>query len=103
MSPNSQASSSSQLTNGVMKPNIEHRPFSDPSRLAPEDAQSPPKKHRDRHDETIDQDPLSSRIAANVRRRREKESRRSRSGRRPNEWKKLLWIKQQCEITQAPC
>ena len=98
--------SSSSYRTVTEPPPLEHRPFSDPSRLAPEDAQSPPKKHREHHvdggaDPSLPNGDISnSRLAANVRRRREKERQRSRS-RRPTEWKKLLWIKQQCMITPS--
>ncbi len=89
------------------KPPIPHRPFSDPNRLAPEDAfyaHSPPKRQLpiDRYG-ALDSassliDSLSIRPAGSTRRRRGKDRGRSGSRRGRGVWKKLLWVKQkECE------
>ncbi|MCJ1404555.1 hypothetical protein MMC11_007781 [Xylographa trunciseda] len=95
---------SAGLHNAVnITPQFEHRPFSDPSRLAPEDAffaNSPPRRHRETSiDEATDVAlveglSVSSRVGTSARRRREKERGRSGSRRRKGTWKKLLWVKQ---------
>lgn len=91
------------VNNGT--PTLEHRPFSDRSRLAPEDAffaHSPPRRQRegivkDNGDgNMINEAHLASRLGINPRRRREKDRGRSGSRRRKNVWKKLLWGKQPC-------
>ena len=89
------------------KPPIPHRPFSDPNRLAPEDAfyaHSPPRRQI-----PIDQyapvdnvsgvtDSLGIRPLTSTRRRRGKDRGRSGSRRGRGVWKKLLWFKQKdCE------
>ncbi|MCJ1285914.1 hypothetical protein MMC26_005256 [Xylographa opegraphella] len=88
-----------------IRPQLDHRPFSDPSRLAPEDAffaHSPPRRQRDVSlNGVIDTAALkersgSSREGVSARRRREKERGRSGSRRRKGTWKKLLWVKQNC-------
>ena len=85
------------------KPPIPHRPFSDPNRLAPEDAfyaHSPPGRQLsiDRYG-PLDSlsgmaDDLSIRPAGSTRRRRGKDRGRSGSRRGRGVWKTLLWVKQ---------
>lgn len=84
-------------------PSLEHRPFSDPSRLAPEDAffaHSPARRQHDRNVNSAGDgnssyvDSAGHRIGGAARRRREKERERSGSRRRKVVWKKLLWVKQ---------
>ena len=85
------------------KPPIPHRPFSDPNRLAPEDAfyaHSPPGRQLsiDRYG-ALDSlsgvaNDLSIRSAGSTRRRRGKDRGRSGSRRGKGVWKKLLWVKQ---------
>ena len=85
------------------KPPIPHRPFSDPNRLAPEDAfyaHSPPGRQLsiDRYG-PLDSlsgmaDDLSIRPAGSTRRRRGKDRGRSGSRRGKGVWKTLLWVKQ---------
>ena len=86
-------------------PQFEHRPFSDPTRLAPEDAffaHSPPRRRLGSNLNggvdfvAVEGLPGSSRLGASARRRREKERGRSGSRRRKGTWKKLLWVKQNC-------
>ena len=90
------------------KPPIPHRPFSDPNRLAPEDAfytHSPPGRQipTDRY-VSLDNVPgitdgLGVRPVASTRRRRGKDRGRSGSRRGRGVWKKLLWVKQKdCEL-----
>jgi phosphatidylinositol glycan class C protein len=97
------------ITNG--KPSLERRPFSDPSRLAPEDAffaHSPPRRQRDGlvngsgDGSMINEAHIATRLGINPRRRREKDRGRSGSRRRKNVWKKLLWVKQPCMTTIMP-
>lgn len=86
-------------------PPLEHRPFSDPSRLAPEDAFFAHSPHR-RLGERIPDGQIEinggdrvlgvTRTSPTSRRRREKERGRSGSRRRKGAWKKLLWVKQNC-------
>ena len=86
-------------------PSLEHRPFSDRNRLAPEDAfyaHSPP---RDRSTvsgsidgSVADEDEGITRKGGTIRRRRSKVRGRSKSQRRVKEWKKLLWWKQPCTV-----
>ena len=81
---------------------VGYRPFSDPNRLAPEDAfyaNSPPRRQRERvvngagkTNESIGS-PVAVRAITSSRRRREKERGRSKSRRRQGVWKKLLWVK----------
>lgn len=91
------------LINGP--PPLDHRPFSDPNRLAPEDAffaHSPPRRQRDGlvggngDGNMINEAHLAVRLGINPRRRRKKDRGRSGSRRRKNIWKKLLWVKQPC-------
>ena len=86
-------------------PLLDHPSFSDPSRLAPEDAffaHSPPHRHREISQDgasdtaVVDERPGISRPGVSARRRREKERGRSGSRRRKGTWKKLLWVKQNC-------
>lgn len=94
------------------QPSFHHRPFSDPNRLAPEDAffaQSPPRRQRenDIHARSSsakgDSSRFNVRTAATSRRREDKERGRSGSRRRKREWTKLLWVKQACVfISQLP-
>ena len=83
-------------------PPLEHRPFSDPNRLAPEDAffaRSPPKRRRedayasDLREEVPEGDGSGVWKDRPLRRKREKERGRSGSRRRKGEWKKLLWVR----------
>ena len=77
-------------------PQLDHRPFSDPSRLAPEDAfvaHSPPHGHRKI---SLSGATDIARGGVGTRRRREKVRGRSGSRRRKGTWKKLLWVKQNC-------
>lgn len=85
------------------KPPVPHRPFSDPNRLAPEDAfyaHSPPRRPRPAVlYPGLDGDAMSAEIpslraSANSRRRRGKDRGRSGSRRGKGVWKKLLWVKQ---------
>ncbi|MCJ1293305.1 hypothetical protein MMC34_004859 [Xylographa carneopallida] len=84
-------------------PQLDHRPFSDPNRLAPEDAffaHSPPRRHREISLDGVSATTVvgerlgASRGGVSARRRREKERGRSGSRRRKGTWKKLLWVKQ---------
>ena len=84
-------------------PAIPHRPFSDPSRLAPEDAfhaHTLPRRQLETNgsiDSSITNGSLSDvRAIGDERRKREKERGRSRSRKRKGVWKKLLWVKQSC-------
>ena len=90
------------------KPPIPYRPFSDPNRLAPEDAfyaHSPPKRQLplDRYS-TLDSvsgvtDGLAIRSLGSIRHRRGKDRGRSGSRRGKGVWKKLLWAKpKDCEL-----
>ena len=99
---NSSKSTSTDIRNPfATAPPLEHRPFSDPNRLAPEDAfaHSPPRQQCDRMgngsiDGSIANGDLAVARAGGVPRvKREKE--RGRSGSRKNKlgWKKLLWVK----------
>ncbi|KAK3172458.1 hypothetical protein OEA41_005780 [Lepraria neglecta] len=84
------------------KPPIPHRPFSDPNRLAPEDAfyaHSSPRRqrHNDQYlalDGEVTGDSTSVRSIGSTRRRRGKDRGRSGSRRGKGVWKKLLWVKQ---------
>ena len=87
-------------------PQLDHRPFSDPNRLAPEDAffaHSPPRRHREISLDGVSATTVvgerlgASRGGVSARRRREKERGRSGSRRRKGTWKKLLWVKQNCK------
>lgn len=93
------------------KPPIPHRPFSDPNRLAPEDAfyaHSLPRRQLpvDRYGaldsvSSVTDDP-AIRPVGSTRRRRGKDRGRSGSRRGQGVWKKLLWVKQKdCE--QSSC
>ena len=81
---------------------FEHRPFSDPNHLAPEDAFSPHSPPRRQPDRTINRsidrsiangDLAVARAGGVPRHKGDKE--RGRSGSRKNKlgWKKLLWVK----------
>lgn len=78
-------------------PRLQHRPFSDPNRLAPEDAfsHSPPKKQSELG---APNGQLSNGVLHELtrksQRKPEKERGRSGSRRRRQEWKKLLWVPQ---------
>ena len=81
--------------NGVI-PLLKQRP-SDPSRLAPEDAYSPPR--RERRGSPLGLGANGSVIAGTeAKRSRKRNGSRGRSGsrRRNRGWKKLLWVKQSC-------
>lgn len=89
------------------RPPLEHRPFTDPNRLAPEDAffaHSPPRRREEPH-----RRPTPTTSAADHhtfrgpsgRRHIDKERGRSGSRRRKGEWKKLLWVKQSCMCVVA--
>lgn len=118
MTSSKQASSSSisRLVGANRQPPFQHRPFSDPNRLGPEDAiytHPFPRRQRDNLAHTASSSSRSSgatiTAAASVteqsntrvggtsgRRRYENDRGRSRSRRRNGEWKKLLWVKQSC-------
>jgi len=86
--------------NGVI-PLLKQRP-SDPSRLAPEDAHSPPR--RERGGSPLGLGANGSVIAGTeVKRSRKRNGSRGRSGsrRRNRGWKKLLWVKQSCTFDIA--
>ncbi|KAL8790341.1 MAG: hypothetical protein Q9213_000693 [Squamulea squamosa] len=80
------------------------KPYSDSSRLAPEDAflaHSPPHIHAEAQSEPrlAYENTSASFSNVNGRRKREKERGRSGSRRGKGEWKKLLWVKQpKCTI-----
>ena len=102
------ASETSYNDSGRLPP-LEHRPFLDPSRLAPEDAffaHSPPRWQQERTvNGTTDTHTLKSDVARaglGTRRRRDKDRGRSGSRRRKGAWKKILWIKQSCKSTPFP-
>ena len=84
------------------KPPIPNRPFSDPNRLAPEDAfyaHSPPRRQRQTENYLalngeVATDGSSVRNGGSARRRRGKDRGRSGSRRAKGVWKKLLWVKQ---------
>ena len=86
----------------AIAPSLEHRPFSDPNHLAPEDAflaHSPPRRQRDRAvngsiDGSIANGDLAVARSGGVPRTKP-EKERGRSGSRKNKlgWKKLLWVK----------
>lgn len=95
------ASASSHHPSRVHPP-LEHHPFSDPNRLAPEDAffaRSPPKRRReDAYASNLGEVGLEGDGSGiwkdrPSRRKREKERGRSGSRRRKGEWKKLLWVR----------
>lgn len=97
----------SSLSTASYKPPLQHRPFSDPNRLAPEDAffaHSPPRLQRESDIHTRsssakgDTGHSNVRKAATSRRRGDKERGRSGSRRRKREWTKLLWVKQACTL-----
>ena len=80
----------------------QHRPFSDPNRLAPEDAflaHSPPRTRREqRLTEAVNgvshgATQFSTSDDGLVRRKRDKDRGRSGSRRRKGEWKRLLWVR----------
>jgi phosphatidylinositol N-acetylglucosaminyltransferase subunit C len=103
-------------------PLLHHRPFSDPNRLAPEDAyyipQSPPRIRTENHPSKVAAAKANGAIISangvavgvppvipglkpvlslgSQRRRREKDRGRSGSRRQKGVWKKLLWVKQSC-------
>ena len=86
----------------TVQPPFQHRPFSDPSRLAPEDAflaHSPPRRQHEsawstKPDSTAPEvDHVEAWRDRPLRRKREKERGRSASRRRKGEWKKLLWVR----------
>ena len=93
------------------KPPIPHRPFSDPNRLAPEDAfcssshqyrQQPVGGFNGRDGEIISAGNGTVKVIGSARRRRGKERDRSRSRRGRGVWKKLLWVKQKdCRVIQS--
>lgn len=83
-------------------PSLQHRPFSDPNHLAPEDAflaHSPPRARREkRFAEPVNgvshgADQYGTSGDGPRRRKRDKDRARSRSRRRKGEWKKLLWVR----------
>lgn len=89
------------------RPSIEHRPFTDPNRLAPEDAffaHSPPRRREEPYRRptatfsTVDHTTIRG---PSSRRHIDKERGRSGSRRRKGEWKKLLWVKQSCMCVAA--
>lgn len=94
--PTLQPTPASHDSNGVAS--------TDPNRLAPEDAfyaHSPPRRQWERSGgEVTGPDALDvdgSLVPGGVmRRRREKDQRRSASRKRKGAWKKLLWVKQSC-------
>ena len=83
---------------GNSSPSLSGPPFSDPNRLAPEDAfyaNSPPRQQR----EEVYSRSISSKINIgneSARFRPNKDRGRSRSRRGKGGWKKLLWVKQDC-------
>ena len=84
---------------------LEHRPFSDPNRLAPEDAfftHSPPTRHREHlanghiDNTSVTGEIVVGRTAHSSRRRHEKGHGRSGSRKGKGRWSKLLWVKHDC-------
>ena len=84
------------------QPSLQHRPFSDPNRLAPEDAflaHSPSLTRREKRFAELadgvshEARPYGSRDDGLIRRKRDKDRGRSGSRRRKGEWKKLLWVR----------
>lgn len=86
---------------------LEHRPFTDPNRLAPEDAffaHTPPRRREElyrRPTATVSAVDHTIIRGSSSQRRIEKERGRSGSRRRKGEWKKLLWVKQSCMCVVA--
>lgn len=84
------------------RPPLEHRPFTDPNRLAPEDAffaHSHPRRREEpyrRPNATVSAVDHTTIRGPSSRRHIDKEGGRSGSRRRKGEWKKLLWVKQSC-------
>lgn len=89
------------------RPLLEHRPFTDPNRLAPEDAffaHSPPRRREESHRRpTATTSPADHKTIRGPSGRRQIDKERGRSGsrRRKGEWKKLLWVKQSCMCVAA--
>lgn len=84
------------------------KPYSDSSRLAPEDAflaHSPPRFHANAKtkSEVINGAPSTSSANLSGQRKREKDRGRSGSRRGKGEWKKLLWVKQPKCTFGFPC
>ena len=86
----------------VSQRSLQHRPFSDPNRLAPEDAflpHSPPRTRREQrptevvHGVSHGATQFSTSDDGLVRRKRDKDRGRSGSRRRKGEWKRLLWVR----------
>ena len=103
MSPSQPLPASPSIIYGAdNKPPIPQRPFSDPNRLAPEDAfytHSSPRRqrHNDQYlalDGEVAGDSTSVRSIGSTRRKRGKDRGRSGSRRGKGVWKKLLWVKQ---------
>lgn len=96
--------SNSSLSTDSHRPPFQHRPFSDPNLLAPEDAfaHSPHRREREKdiqgRSSSAKEDARHSnvRMAPTSRRKGDKERGRSGSRRRKREWTKLLWVKQAC-------
>ncbi|KAL8848765.1 MAG: hypothetical protein Q9221_006236 [Calogaya cf. arnoldii] len=83
----------------INRPEIPFQPYSDSSRLAPDNAffaHSPPRHRADANNipRTLNGDPIASSTKLDRRRKREKDRGRSGSRRGKAEWKKLLWVKQ---------
>ncbi|KAL8832735.1 MAG: hypothetical protein Q9191_000072 [Dirinaria sp. TL-2023a] len=83
-------------------PSLQHQPFSDPSRLAPEDAflaHSPPRTRREKrfaesaNSGSHEASQYGTSDNGLLRRKRDKDRGRSGSRRRKGEWKKLLWVR----------
>ena len=90
-----------------LPPPLEHRPFSDPNHLAPEDAffaHSPPRRHREHYangsieGNAVNGDSAGARVSLGGRRRHDKDRGRSRSRKGKGRWSKLLWVKHDCTI-----
>ncbi|KAL8657390.1 MAG: hypothetical protein Q9226_001971, partial [Calogaya cf. arnoldii] len=83
----------------INRPKIPSQPYSDSSRLAPDNAffaHSPPRHRSDANNisRTLNGDSTASSSNLDRRRKREKDRGRSGSRRGKAEWKKLLWVKQ---------
>lgn len=112
MTPSQPSPAFPNVNYGIQKkPPIPHRPFSDPNRLAPEDAFYPPSlQYRQRQADVItglngelaSAEGGASKITGSTRCRRGKDRDHSRSRIGRGVWKKLLWVKQKDCIVKYP-
>ena len=76
-----------------------HRPFSDMIANEASSAENLLEETVEGDDcESLHDEAVTAKRSGTLRRRRDKDSRRSRRSKTPREWKKILWVKQSCKL-----